>query len=155
MVALAMLVGFLVLSGCATGPDPLLQLSNESIALMQQANNRSLTPQERMTMAQRLMAHSSRYDVIIRDRYATRQDQMSALRLKKADADTAAVLMRTIAEDYIANGEMEKGRDMYYLILKTFTGDAYNGTRRSVEAELMHLDEKAHRKASTKPTLVY
>lgn len=152
---IAVLLCALFLTSCAQQPDPILQLSRESMGIMQSVNHRTASPEARLTVAQKILAHTSRYDAIIHDPYATRQDQVSAIRFKRAEADMAAGIMKDLAREYIDQGQVEKGRDMYYSMLKIFTGDAYNSTRRSVEAELMHLNEKAQRKAPTQPTIVY
>lgn len=143
---MALILVALPLSGCAHRSDPLFEPSTKSMALMQQAKNRSLSQETRIEAAHELLQHRSSYDRIIQDPSAALNTRTRARNLKQADGETAGAAMHTIAEEYIANGEAPKARAVYYSVLTLFPVDEYRSICEAAQTQLKRLDDKEQRK---------
>jgi AICAR transformylase/IMP cyclohydrolase PurH len=144
-VVLPLMLLALSLTGCAHRSDPFYEPSSKSIALMQQAKNRSLSQETRIQVAHELFKHRSSYDRIIQDPSAERSNRSRARNLKQADGETAGAALHTIAEEYVANGEAHKARAIYYSVLSLFPEDEYRSIREAAQTELKRLDDKEQR----------
>lgn len=137
-VAVAILM---VATGCGTSRTK--QASDEGLSIMQQARP-GLNPQEKVRVASELINHAGRYHALFQD--ASIQEKREILRSKLSEMEAAAAVLCSAADDYKKLGQDNKARDIYWLILRSFTGDAYSATRRNAEAELRYMDELLRRK---------
>lgn len=133
-------------SSCGHGRNALPELSKETLALTQQAGNRALSPERRLLTAQELFRHRSTYDPILRNPSALASDQQRARSLQRSDGETAGATMHTIAEENLANGEIQKARAIYYSILAMFVDEEYASIRKAAENRLHEMDEREQRK---------
>jgi hypothetical protein len=143
---LFMALSVLPLSSCGHGRNELPELSKESLTLTQQAENRALSAEGRLRIAQELFQHRRAYEPVIRHPSAAAGDQQTARTLQRSDADTAGATLHAIAEDYLVNGETDKARAVYYSILTLFADEEYASIRKAAEGRLQGLDEKEQRK---------
>ncbi len=136
----------LLISSCGYGWNQLPELSKESLTLTQQAENRALSAEGRLRIAQELFQHRHAYEPIIRHPSAAAGDQQTARTLQRFDADSAGAAMHAIAEESLVNGETDKARAIYYSIMTLFADEEYASIRKAAESRLQELDEKEQRK---------
>ena len=114
----------LTISSCGR-PSALGQLTKESLTLTRQAENRALSPEGRLRIAQDLFEHRRVYEPLIRQPSAAGGDQQTARTLRRSDANTAGAIMHAIAEEHLVNGETDKARAIYYSMLTQFVDEEY------------------------------
>lgn len=136
MRLLMIIAGSLVLWGCSATPSPLEPIANEGLAIMKRVNFES-TPDAKLQTAQELVTHASRYETLAEDPVTT--TSLEAARFRHNERGAAATLMRDAADDYETHRQPDKARDVYHLILKTFTDTREAHIRQSADAELSRL----------------
>lgn len=136
MRLIVIIAGSLLLWACTGTPSPLEPIANEGLAIMKRVNFES-PPEAKLQTAQELVTHASRYETLAGD--PTTTTSLEAARFRHNERGAAATLMRDAADDYETHRQPEKARDVYQLILRTFTDAREAHIRQSADSELSRL----------------
>jgi len=101
------------------------------------------TAEEKMQVADKLVSIISEYDDIILHRQAVSNSGEDAIRqIKRENIEGTASLLFAAGQQYKNDGQMEKAKQVYQKIIRTFSGSAYGGYRDRARMEIDDLKLK-------------
>lgn len=160
MKAFALFLPILLLAGCAPShPLPYSPPSRPSFKERKQTtllkqymeSDKQLLAQlpsgndEKLELGIEALKRADRYSDIYNDPTASRDEQRWALEMKASLSKDAGRLISKAADGYAQDGQRDKARETYWMILRTFTGTGYTALRQSAETELKYMDEVTKR----------
>ena len=99
------------------------------------------SPDEKLELGMEGLKRADRYGDIYNDPTASRDEQRWALEMKASISRDSGRLISKAADGYAKDGKLDKARETYWMILRTFTGTGYTALRQSAETELKYMDE--------------
>ena len=141
LVVVALLPGIVTFAGgCAMHWSGLAAMADEGRAVIRQGDL-TAEPGAKLRAGEATLAHADKYDQLI-NRSTNPQYTAEAKRVQREEREAAALLMRTAAEEYVKQQNIEQARGVYKLILDSFDAKEYGPVRRSALSALNNLHSK-------------
>jgi hypothetical protein len=135
----ALLAGMVTFeAGCAIPSTGLEQMADEGRGIVHQVGL-TAPPEAKLRAAEAVLAHADKYDQLI-NRSTALDYTAKAQRVQRQEREAAALLMRTAADDYVKQRDIQKARAVYKSIIYSFDEQEYGLVRRSAASALDYLD---------------
>jgi predicted lipid-binding transport protein (Tim44 family) len=135
----ALLAGMVTIeAGCAIPSTGLEQMADEGRGIVQQVGLKA-PPEEKLRAAEAALAHADKYDQLI-NRSTSLDYTAKARGVQRQEREAAALLMRTAANDYVKQRDIQRARAVYKSIIYSFDEQEYGPVRRSATSALDYLD---------------
>jgi len=130
-------------SAISTDLSQKLQEHLQSGALLR--DKPAATTAEKLQKATDILRHANGFQNIYRATPANSPDNAMASQALIEESQVAGYLFAEVGSDYTADGDLPKAREVYWLILRTFTGSAYTSLRQHAESRLLYVDDALRR----------
>jgi hypothetical protein len=97
-------------------------------------------PETKVSGAEAILTHADKYDQLI-NRSTDPSYIAEAQRIQRQERDAAAVLLRTAANEYLAQHNADKARTIYHFIVDSFDQKEYEPVRQSARSALTSLGD--------------
>jgi hypothetical protein len=136
--AIALSASILILAvGCATYWPGLTKMADEGRGVIHRGTL-AADPDEKVRAAEAILAHADKYDQLI-NRSTDSRYIVEVQGIQRSEREAAALLLRTAADDYVAQQNVERARAVYHLIVESFGQKEYDPVRQSAGAALTSL----------------
>jgi hypothetical protein len=97
-------------------------------------------PETKVSGAEAILTHADKYDQLI-NRSTDPSYIAEAQRVQRQERDAAAILLRTAADEYLAQHNPDKARAIYHFIVDSFGEKEYEPVRQSARSALTSLGD--------------